>query len=97
VEGLGFGETFAHVAHLEAIMICLAFAVSKRLKPLDASHFAALWGGGGTWCLSSLWLGLRESLFFILYILYLVFIALHFICYTSLYLVDYARVSRNEM
>jgi hypothetical protein len=47
VEGLGFGETFAHVAHLEAIMICLAFAVSKRLKPLDASHFAALWGGGG--------------------------------------------------
>jgi hypothetical protein len=32
VEGLDFGETFAPVAHLEAIRILLAFAVSKRFK-----------------------------------------------------------------
>jgi hypothetical protein len=37
-------------------------------KPLDASHVAAL--QGGTWCLPSLWLGLRGSLCFILYILF---------------------------
>jgi hypothetical protein len=29
VEGLDFGKIFAHVAHLEAIMILLAFAASK--------------------------------------------------------------------
>jgi hypothetical protein len=49
-------------------------------KPLDASRFAAL--RGGTWCLPSLWPRLRGSLCFILYILYLVFIALHFIIST---------------
>jgi broad specificity phosphatase PhoE len=32
VEGLDFGETFALVAHLNAIRILLAFAVSKRFK-----------------------------------------------------------------
>jgi hypothetical protein len=32
VEGLDFGETFTHVAHLEAIRILLAFATSKRFK-----------------------------------------------------------------
>jgi hypothetical protein len=32
VEGLDFGETFAPVAHLEAIWILLAFAVSKGFK-----------------------------------------------------------------
>jgi hypothetical protein len=32
VEGLDFGETFAPVAHLEAIRILLAFAASKRFK-----------------------------------------------------------------
>jgi hypothetical protein len=32
MEGLDFGETFAPVAHLEAIKILLAFAVSKRFK-----------------------------------------------------------------
>jgi hypothetical protein len=32
VEGLHFGETFAPVAHLEAIRILLAFAVSKGFK-----------------------------------------------------------------
>jgi hypothetical protein len=32
VEGLDFGETFAHVAHLEAIRILLAFAVFKGFK-----------------------------------------------------------------
>jgi hypothetical protein len=32
VEGLDFGETFAHVAHLEDIRILLAFAAYKGLK-----------------------------------------------------------------
>jgi hypothetical protein len=32
VEGLDFGETFAHVARLEAIRILLAFATSKGFK-----------------------------------------------------------------
>jgi hypothetical protein len=32
VEGLDFGETFAPVAHLEAIRILLTFAASKRFK-----------------------------------------------------------------
>jgi hypothetical protein len=32
VEGLDFGETFGHVARLEAIRILLAFAASKRFK-----------------------------------------------------------------
>jgi hypothetical protein len=32
VEGLDFGETFAPIAHLEAISILLAFAASKGLK-----------------------------------------------------------------
>jgi hypothetical protein len=32
VEGLYFGETFATVAHLEAIRILLAFAASKGFK-----------------------------------------------------------------
>jgi hypothetical protein len=32
VEGLDFGETFAPVARLEAIMILLAFAASKKFK-----------------------------------------------------------------
>jgi hypothetical protein len=32
VEGIDFGETFAHVAHLEAIWIVLDFATSKGFK-----------------------------------------------------------------
>jgi hypothetical protein len=32
VEGLDFGETFAPIAHLEAIWILLAFATSKGFK-----------------------------------------------------------------
>jgi hypothetical protein len=32
VEGLDFGETFAHVARLKAIRILLAFATSKGFK-----------------------------------------------------------------
>jgi hypothetical protein len=32
VEGLDFGKTFAHVAHLEAIRILLAFVASKGFK-----------------------------------------------------------------
>jgi hypothetical protein len=51
-------------------------------KPLNVTHFAALRGGGGTWCLTSLWMGLRGSLCFILYILYLIFITSHFIIST---------------
>jgi hypothetical protein len=44
-------------------------------KPLDSSRFAYLWGGD--WYLSSIWLGLRESWCFIMYIVYFVFL-LHF-------------------
>jgi hypothetical protein len=32
VKGLDFGETFAHVARLEAIRILLAFVASNRFK-----------------------------------------------------------------
>jgi hypothetical protein len=32
VEGLDFGETFIHVAHLDTIRILLAFATSKGFK-----------------------------------------------------------------
>jgi hypothetical protein len=32
VKGLDFGETFAHVTHLEVIMIFLAFAASNGFK-----------------------------------------------------------------
>jgi hypothetical protein len=32
VEGLDFGETFAPIAHLETIIILLAFAASKGFK-----------------------------------------------------------------
>jgi hypothetical protein len=32
VEGLDFGETFAHVARLETIKIILAFTASKGFK-----------------------------------------------------------------
>jgi hypothetical protein len=32
MEGLDFGKTFAHVTHLEAIRILLAFAASKGIK-----------------------------------------------------------------
>jgi hypothetical protein len=32
IEGLGFGETFAPVARLEAVRILLAFAASKGFK-----------------------------------------------------------------
>jgi hypothetical protein len=34
LEGIDYGETFAPVAHLEAIRIILAFAASKGLKLL---------------------------------------------------------------
>jgi hypothetical protein len=38
-------------------------------KPLDSSRFADLrGGGGGNWCLPSVWLGLRGSWCFVLYI-----------------------------
>jgi hypothetical protein len=32
VEGVDFGETFAHVARLEAVRILLAFVASKGFK-----------------------------------------------------------------
>jgi hypothetical protein len=53
-------------------------------KPLDATCFASL--RGGTWCLPTLWHGLRGSLCFTLYILYLKFIALYFIHIYLIYL-----------
>jgi hypothetical protein len=52
-------------------------------NPLDEGHFSSL-RGGGTWCLPSLWNGLRGSLCFTMYILYVIFIALHF---THIYLI----------
>jgi hypothetical protein len=77
-------------------------------KPLDASQFANLWGGN--WCLPSLWIGLRMSWCFILYICIFYFSLAFcscppkspcFTCYTSLYLLNYtyhcARMSSNEM
>jgi hypothetical protein len=66
-------------------------------KPLDSSRFAAL--QGGNWCLPSLWLGLRGSWCFILYICIFRFslafssyspMSLCFTCYISLYLLNYA-------
>jgi hypothetical protein len=79
-------------------------------KPLDSSRFATLWGEGGTWCLTSLWLGLRGSCCFILYICIFCFSLAFssfppkspcFTYYTSLYLLNYAylcaRMSSNEM
>jgi hypothetical protein len=46
------------------------------IKPLDASRFATLRGGGGDWCLPFLWLGFRGSMCSILYI----YILLLFCC-----------------
>jgi hypothetical protein len=46
-------------------------------KPLNVTRFASLRGRLGV--LPSLWHGLKGSLCFTLYILYLIFIALHFI------------------
>jgi hypothetical protein len=45
-------------------------------KPLDSSRFADL--RGGDWCLPSIWLGLRGSWCFTLYIVYFAFL-LHFL------------------
>jgi hypothetical protein len=53
-------------------------------KPLDVTSFASL--QGRTWCLPSLWHGLRGSLCFTLCILHLIFIALYFIHIYLIYL-----------
>jgi hypothetical protein len=45
VEGLDFGETFAHVAHLEAIRILLAFASFKGFKLYQMDVKSALLNG----------------------------------------------------
>jgi hypothetical protein len=45
VEGLDFGETFAPVAHLEAIRILLAFAASKGFKLYQMDVKSALLNG----------------------------------------------------
>jgi hypothetical protein len=53
MEGLDFGETFAFVAHLEAIKILLAFAVSKRFKFYQMnmnSAFSKWCHAGGSAC-----------------------------------------------
>jgi hypothetical protein len=61
--------------HVEKGDIVIKYIDTKRqltdifTKPFDATHFASL-RGRGTWCLPSLWLGLRGSLYFALYILY---------------------------
>jgi hypothetical protein len=47
-------------------------------KPLDSSRFADLRGEGGNWCLPSIWLGLRGSWCFDVYIVYFAFL-LHFL------------------
>jgi hypothetical protein len=77
-------------------------------KPVDVTHFASL--QGGSWCLPSLWLGLRGACVLpcIYSIMYPFAFMLHFLhihlsqhCFTSLYLVGYAyhcaRVSGNEI
>jgi hypothetical protein len=45
VEGLDFGETFAHVAHFEAISILLAFVASKGFKLYQMDVKSALLNG----------------------------------------------------
>jgi hypothetical protein len=45
VEGLDFGETFAHVARLEAIRILLAFTASKGFKLYQMNVKSALLNG----------------------------------------------------
>jgi hypothetical protein len=45
VEGLDFGETFAHVARLEAIRILLAFAVFKGFKLYQMNIKSAILNG----------------------------------------------------
>ena len=78
-------------------------------KPLDSSRFADL-RGGGNWCLPSVWLGLRGSWHFMLYIRIFYFSLAFssyspkspcFTCYTGLYLLNYAyhcaRMSSNVM
>jgi hypothetical protein len=54
--------------HIEKGAIEIKFIDTERqladifTKPIDSSRFASLRGGGGAWCLTSLWLGLRGSL-----------------------------------
>jgi hypothetical protein len=74
--------------HIEKGDIEIKYIDTKRqladifTKPLDVTHFVS--PQGGTWCLSSLWHGLRGNLCFTLYILYLIFIAL---CLIHMYLI----------
>jgi hypothetical protein len=73
-------------------------------KPLDSSRFANLrGGGGGDWCLPSIWLGLRESwCFCLVYCIFCFSLAFSsyspkspcFTCYTTLYLQRHALLSR---
>ena len=44
-EGINFEETFAHVAHLEAIRIFLAFAASKGFKVFQIDIKSAFLNG----------------------------------------------------
>jgi hypothetical protein len=37
-------------------------------KPIDSTCVASLRGGGGAWCLLTLWHGLRGLLFYLVYI-----------------------------
>jgi hypothetical protein len=45
VQGLDFGETFAHVARLKAIRILLAFVASKGFKLYQMNVKSALLNG----------------------------------------------------
>jgi hypothetical protein len=49
VEGLDYGEIFAHVARLEAIRILLSFAASKRFKlyQMDVKKYFPKWCHSG--------------------------------------------------
>jgi hypothetical protein len=45
VEGLDFGKIFAHIAHIEDIMILLAFAASKGFKLYQIDEKSAFING----------------------------------------------------
>jgi hypothetical protein len=71
--------------HIEKGDIEMKFIDTQRLltniftKPLDATHFASLPRGGGDLVFAIPMVWFEGSLHFILYILYLIFIALYFI------------------
>jgi hypothetical protein len=77
-------------------------------KPLDASRFAILWGGGLVFAILMAWFE-GELVIYLVYCVFCISLAfssylpksLCFTCYTSPYLLNYAyhyaRMSTNEM